>query len=90
MTEAVAARLNELLASRNMSKKDLYNSTTLSRDTVQSVYKNLAKSVTLTTLDGICQGLGITMSEFLDCEYFKGKTEAPEEEPRDVKSDTAR
>ncbi|MCD8206926.1 MAG: helix-turn-helix transcriptional regulator [Bacteroidales bacterium] len=60
-------------------KSDLYKATNLSKATIGSIYKGLATSVTLNTLEGICKGLGVTMSEFLDSKYFKRAEETPKE-----------
>ncbi|MCD8206934.1 MAG: helix-turn-helix transcriptional regulator [Bacteroidales bacterium] len=79
MTEAVAARLNDLLKERQMSRRQLAGSSNLSQGTIGNIFKGTARSVTLSTLGALCHGLGITMSEFLDCEYFRSKKETLEE-----------
>ena len=70
LTQAVIARTNDLLKERKMTKRQLTKAANLSEGTLASIYKQLAKSVTLNTLHALCVGFGITMVEFLDCEYF--------------------
>lgn len=71
MTQAVIKALDEELAKRHMSRRQLAKEAGLSTGTISSIYKQLSKSVTLNTLDAICKGLGMTMSEFLDNPCFK-------------------
>ncbi len=70
LTQAVIARTNDLLKERKMTKRQLTRAAKLSEGTLASIYKQLAKSVTLGTLHALSVGFGITMVEFLDCEYF--------------------
>ncbi|MCD8208029.1 MAG: helix-turn-helix transcriptional regulator [Bacteroidales bacterium] len=70
ITDAVIARMDELMAKKHISKKELAKASGIPRETITSVYKKLAKSITLATLKGLCDGLGVTMSKFLDSEYF--------------------
>ncbi|MCD8205395.1 MAG: helix-turn-helix transcriptional regulator [Clostridia bacterium] len=71
LTQAVIARTNDLLIERKMTKKQLAKAANLSEGTLASIYKQLAKSITLATLQSICNGFGMSMIEFLDCSYFK-------------------
>ncbi len=70
LTQAVIARTNDLLKERKMTKRQLSKSANLSEGTLASIYKQLAKSVTLGTLHSLCKGFGVTMVEFLNCSYF--------------------
>ncbi len=86
LTQAVIARTNDLLKERKMTKRQLTKAANLSEGTLASIYKQLAKSVTLATLHSLCTGFGITMVEFLDCPYFAdenldlGKEESKKQE----------
>ncbi|MCD8208383.1 MAG: helix-turn-helix transcriptional regulator [Bacteroidales bacterium] len=81
MTEAVAARIDDILRERKMSRWQLAEASNLPFGTIGNIFKGSSKSVTLSTLGTLCHGLGMSMSEFLDCEYFRGEKEAPKEEP---------
>ncbi|MCD8201260.1 MAG: helix-turn-helix transcriptional regulator [Clostridia bacterium] len=70
LTQAVIARTNDLLNEKRMTKRQLAKASNLSEGTIASIYKQLAKSVTLSTLQAICDGFGMSMIEFLDCKYF--------------------
>lgn len=79
MIEAVATRIDDLLKERNMSRRQLAEDANLPFETIGSIFKKLAKSVTLSTLGALCAGLGMTMSEFLDSKYFKRAEDTPDE-----------
>ncbi|MCD8208575.1 MAG: helix-turn-helix transcriptional regulator [Bacteroidales bacterium] len=77
MIDAVIARTDDLLKERKMSRRHFAREAGLSEGTIACLFSHLSKSVTLTTLKTICDGFGVTMIEFLDCDYFKDITPAP-------------
>ncbi|MCD8201072.1 MAG: helix-turn-helix transcriptional regulator [Clostridia bacterium] len=71
ITQAVILRTNELLAEKKMTKTGLAKKSGVSLGTIQSIYKQLSKGITLATLFLLCEGFDITPSEFLDSDYFR-------------------
>lgn len=70
ITNAVILRINKLLAEHNMTKRQLARGGGLSEGTIASIYKQIAKGVSLTTVFAIAQGFGMSVAEFLDDELF--------------------
>lgn len=70
ISEAVTIRLKELLDERELSVYKLERRSAVSHDTLKSIMKGKTKGVNLKTLIALSDGLGITVSEFLDSELF--------------------
>ncbi len=70
ISEAVAVRIRELAAEKGMTIYRLERESALSHDTVKSIMKGKAKGVNLKTLIAISDGLGMTVSEFLNSDLF--------------------
>lgn len=70
ISQAVALRIKELLREKNLSQYALARAACISHDTLKSIMKNKAKGVNLKTLIAISDGLGMTVSDFLDSELF--------------------
>ncbi len=70
ISEAVTIRLKELLDERGLSVYKLERRSAVSHDTLKSIMKGKTKGVNLKTLIALSDGLGITVSEFLDSELF--------------------
>ncbi len=70
ITQAVIARTTELLKERKMTKRQLARQAHLSEGTLASIFKQLAKSVTLATLYSLAYGFGMTIKEFMNSPYF--------------------
>lgn len=70
ISEAVTIRLKELLDERGLSVYKLERRSAVSHDTLKSIMKGKTKGVNLKTLIALSDGLGITMSEFLNSELF--------------------
>lgn len=70
ITKAIILRVNKLLEERGMTKSQLARRGGLSAGTLASIYKQIAKGVSLTTVYGIARGFGMTMSEFLNDDLF--------------------
>ena len=68
--EAVTIRLKELLDERGLSVYKLERRSAVSHDTLKSIMKGKTKGVNLKTLIALSDGLGITVSEFLNSELF--------------------
>lgn len=70
ISEAVTIRLKELLDERGLSVYKLERGSAVSHDTLKSIMKGKTKGVNLKTLIALSDGLGITVSEFLNSELF--------------------
>lgn len=70
ISEAVTIRLKELLDERGLSVYKLERMSAVSHDTLKSIMKGKTKGVNLKTLIALSDGLGITVSEFLNSELF--------------------
>lgn len=70
ISEAVTIRLKELLDERGLSVYKLERRSAVSHDTLKSIMQGKTKGVNLKTLIALSDGLGITVSEFLNSELF--------------------
>lgn len=70
ISQAVAQRIRELLAQKQMSQYKLEHLACLSHETVKSIMKGKAKGVNLKTIIAIADGFGMTVSEFLNSDLF--------------------
>ena len=68
VSQAVATRIREILAEKNMTQYRLEMNSGLSKGTLTSLMYARYKGVNLTTLITVIRTLGITIDEF-----FKGK-----------------
>jgi len=65
-SEAVSERIKEYCEKKNITVNKLATLSGMGQSTVDNIMKNNTKNPTLKTLRRISQGLGITVSEFLD------------------------
>lgn len=70
ITNAVILRIDQLLEENGMTKRQLRIKGGLAQGTLASIYKQIAKGVSLSTVHSIARGFGMTMSKFLDDEVF--------------------
>lgn len=66
LEDAIAYRIKNLCKERGISINKLALLSGLTQSTVDSIIKGKSKSPRLVTLIKICDGLGITVAEFLD------------------------
>ena len=71
MGEAVAKRIRDCLSERGITVYRLAQNACLPTSTVWNLFNGHTKSPTLTILFRICEGLEISVEEFLNCEYFQ-------------------
>lgn len=71
ISKAVSLRISDLLIEKNMSQYKLEKEAGLSHETLKSIMKGKAKGVNLKTIIALSYGFNISVSEFLNCEYFK-------------------
>ena len=68
--EAVVARFEELCTARGIKLNTLANEAGVTASTVYSMTDGRRKSVSITTIKKLCDGLGITLGEFFSTPEF--------------------
>lgn len=69
--KAVSLRLYELLSEKNMTIYKLYKNSGLDRDNVYNLVRGKNADVKLSTLEAICETIGISLEEFFRSKYFR-------------------
>lgn len=77
LKEAVSTRLKELLQERNMTQYQLYIKSGVPKSTISNVLQGSYDSVKLRIIHEMCQGLGISMTEFFQSPYFQEQNLEP-------------
>jgi len=67
---AVAKRISQLLEKKKITKYRLCMDSGVSKSTLTCLMKGKYESVNLETLINIIRAIGITISDFFDCELF--------------------
>lgn len=70
LAEAIAIRVSQLLADRNLSQYSLFKNGGVPRSTVCDVINNKKKRVSTETIYQICSTLGLSLSEFFNAPIF--------------------
>ena len=70
LNEAVSLRLKELLRERNMSQYQLYVKSGLPKSTIGNIVNCAYPSMKLRIIHELCQGLGISITEFFHSPLF--------------------
>ena len=70
LNEAVSKRISELLQERGMTQYQLYIQSGLPKSTINSVVNCLYDSVKLRVIHEMCQGLGVSISDFFTSPLF--------------------
>ena len=70
LNEAVSARVKELLSERTTTQYQLYIKSGVPKSSIGNIVNCAYDSVKLRVIHEICQGLGISISEFFDSPYF--------------------
>ena len=68
--EAVAARIIELCGEHGIAINALAHISGVSPSTVYSMLNQKSKNPGVVSIKKLCDGLGITVREFFDCELF--------------------
>lgn len=68
--KAVANRIIELCSAKNLTVNSLANISGISPSTIYSILNTKSKNPGVISLQKICDGLGITLREFFDCDIF--------------------
>lgn len=72
LSEAVAARIDELLEEKNITQYRLAQLSGLAQTTIADIRKMRNKGTNIQNINAIAQGLGIDISEFFNSPLFKG------------------
>ena len=71
LNQAVSARLKELLQARGMTQYQLYMRSGVPKSTIGNVINCAYDSVKLRIIHELCQGMGISISEFFASPLFE-------------------
>ncbi|WP_373210561.1 helix-turn-helix domain-containing protein [Allofournierella massiliensis] len=70
--EAVRERILELCRERDLSINKLCNMSGVTQSTVNNIISGRNRSATVSTIQKLCDGLGITIEEFFHSPLFRG------------------
>lgn len=70
LNKAVSRRLSELLTEKNMTAYKLYLASGVPKSTIGNILNCTYESVKLRIIHELCQGLGISLSEFFNSPLF--------------------
>ena len=73
LTEAVAKRLKEILKEKGMTQYALFKKTGVPQSTISTILSGSVKTIKLSTIFEICEGLEMEISEFFDKNFLKRK-----------------
>ncbi len=68
--EAVGKRILQYCEERNITPNKLCTMSGVIQSTVNSIFSGRSKNPKLATIQFLCEGLGITLKEFFDCDLF--------------------
>ena len=71
LTKAMSEKINKILIENDITVNKLASISCLTQSTVDSLVNGKSKNPKLLTIVRICDGLGITLTEFFDDELFK-------------------
>lgn len=71
LNQAISARLTELLKEKQMTLYQLFIKSGVPKSTIGNVINCSYDSVKLRVIHEMCQGLGISISEFFDSPLFQ-------------------
>lgn len=71
LNQAISQRLTELLNEKKMTQYQLYTKSGVPKSTIGNVINCSYDSVKLRVIHEMCQGLGISISEFFDSPLFQ-------------------
>lgn len=70
LTKAVSEKINKILIEKDITVNKLASISCLTQSTVDSLVNGKSKNPKILTIVRICDGLGITLSEFFDDDLF--------------------
>lgn len=69
--EAVAQRLSELIVEKDLSMNGLALISAVPPSTIKNIFYGKSKNTGIVTLKLLCDGMGITITEFFDTDLFR-------------------
>lgn len=76
--QAVTARILDLCRERDISINKLCTMSGVTQSTVNNIISGRNHSVTVSTIQKLCEGLGITIEDFFHSELFRNLEQEPE------------
>ena len=70
--DAVAQRLTELMREKNLTMNSLAQVSAVPPSTVKNIFYGKSLNPGIVTLKLLCDGMGITITEFFDTPIFRG------------------
>lgn len=71
MLEAVAQRLSELITEKNLTMNGLAQISAVPPSTIKNIFYGKSRNPGVVTLKLLCDGMGITITEFFDTSVFR-------------------
>ena len=71
ITDAVKKRFEELCFKKDINFCKLASISGVPYTTVKSIFYNQSQNPGIATIKKLCDGLGVTITEFFDTDYFK-------------------
>lgn len=71
ISDAVANRILELCSERNLTVNKISTLSGVTQSTVNDIVNHKAKNVGIITIKKLCDGFGITISDFFETEHFR-------------------
>lgn len=71
ISDAVASRILELCSERNLTVNKLSTLSGVTQSTVNDIVNRKAKNIGIVTIKKLCDGLGITITDFFETERFR-------------------
>lgn len=71
ISDAVANRILELCSERNLTVNKISTLSGVTQSTVNDIVNHKAKNVGIITIKKLCDGFGITISDFFETERFR-------------------
>lgn len=68
--DAVRKRILQLCSQRNLSVNKLCTISGVTQSTVNNIVSGRNNTATITTIKKLCDGLGISILDFFDCDLF--------------------
>lgn len=71
ISQAVAKRILDLCGENNITVNKLSTMSAVTQSTVNDIVNGKAKNIGIVTIKKLCDGFGITITEFFDTDYFR-------------------
>lgn len=71
ISDAVANRILELCSERNLTVNKISTLSGVTQSTINDIVNHKAKNVGIITIKKLCDGFGITISDFFETEHFR-------------------